>query len=120
MSHAIGVAGTTAPAASRGVGRRGWAWRDSLDSASAVGLGILILGAALFYVWQHVHAVRLGYEIERLRELKAARVQENKALTLELGRLRSMRRVEGIARTHLGMVTPKPGQVVILRESPIQ
>ena len=91
-----------------------------MDAISLAGLGLLCLAGALFYVWQHVHVVRQGYALERLRETHARLVQENKALKLEAGQLRSLRRVEEIARRELGMVTPKPGQVVILPETPIQ
>jgi cell division protein FtsL len=71
-------------------------------------------------VWQHIYVVRQGYGLERLRETHARLVQENKALRLEAGQLRSLRRVEEIARFRLGMITPKPGQVVLLPESTIQ
>ncbi len=94
-----------------------WQW---LESFSAVGLGILALGCALFYVWLHIWVLRMGYDIERLRETRAALVQEHKALRLELGQLKSLRRVEEIARTRLGMVPPKAGQVVLIPESPVQ
>ncbi len=85
-----------------------------------VGLGLLVLAVALLYVWQHIHVVRMGYEVEQLRHEKATRVQEYKALRLELGQLRSLRRVEEIARSRLGMVTPKRGQVLLVPESPVQ
>ncbi len=87
---------------------------------STVGLGLLVLAVALLYVWQHIHVVRMGYEVEGLRHEKAALVQEYKSLRLELGQLQSMRRVEEIARNRLGMVTPKRGQVVLIPESPVQ
>lgn len=118
MSQPIGTAGAGIRVLSRPVARR-TKW-ESLEVLSTIGLGVVILVAALFYVWQHVHVVRLGYEIERLREQHASLVQENKTLKLELGQLRSLRRVEGIARKDLGMVTPKPGQVVLIPESPVQ
>lgn len=120
MSQAIGTAGVGIPAVSRSIPRRRWAWWEWLESISAWGLGVLVLAGALFYVWQHTRVVRLGYEIERLRETKAALQQEHKSLRLEMGQIRSLRRVEEIARTRLGMVTPKPGQVVLIPEAPIQ
>lgn len=120
MTQAIGTAGAAGGAASRPLSRRRWGWREWLESLSAVGLGLVMLAAALLYVWQHIHVVRLGYELERLREIQATRVQENKGLRLELGRLRSVRRVEEVARTQLGMVTPKPAQVVVIPEFPVQ
>lgn len=120
MSQAIGSASPSVRVASRPVARRpGIRW-ESLAFLSPVVLGLLILAAALLYVWQHTSVVRLGYEIERLRERQAALVQENKGLRLELGQLRSLRRVEEIARKRLGMVTSKPGQVLLIPESAVQ
>jgi cell division protein FtsL len=120
MQQAIGTAGVGIPAVSRSLPRRRWAWWEWLESISAWGLGVLVLAGALFYVWQHTRVVRLGYEIERLRETKAALQQEHKSLRLEMGQIRSLRRVEEIARTRLGMVTPKPGQIVLIPEAPVQ
>jgi len=85
-----------------------------------VGLCLVVLAGALFHVWHHIRVVRQGYELERLRAMHAKLVQENKALRLEAGQLRSLRRVEEIARTRLGMVAPKPGQVIVIPESSIQ
>jgi cell division protein FtsL len=97
--------------------RRWWEWIDSIATA---GLFVLVLAGALFYVWQHVRVVRQGYEMERLREEHATLIQQNKALRLEAGQLRTLRRVEEVATTRLGMVRPKPGQVILLPESSIQ
>lgn len=77
--------------------------------------GILLLGL-LFYVWQHVQVVRLGYQVERLRAARAALIQEEKGLRVELGRLRSLKRVEGLARGTLGMVNPVSGQIILVDE----
>jgi cell division protein FtsL len=92
----------------------------SLTSLGTVGLGAAVLAVALLIVWQHVYAVRLGYEVERLRQHQAALVQEHKALKLEMGKLRSIRRVEDIARKRLGMISPQAGQVTIVQEPPVQ
>ena len=77
--------------------------------------GVLLLGL-LFYVWQHVQVVRLGYQVERLREAQATLIQEGKGLRVELGRLRSLKRVEELARHKLGMVNPVPGQIILIEE----
>ncbi|MFQ5656693.1 MAG: septum formation initiator family protein, partial [Candidatus Methylomirabilales bacterium] len=77
--------------------------------------GVLLL-ALLFYVWQHIQVVRLSYEIEGLREARVTLVQEGKALKVKLSRLRSLKRVEKLARRKLGMVNPAPGQVIFLRD----
>ncbi len=120
MPPAMGSTSVGITVGSRSLPRRRWAWWEWLESISAWGLGVLALAGALFYVWQHTQAVRLGYEIERLRETRAALEQEHKSLRLEIGQLRSLRRVEEVARTRLGMVTPKPGQIVLIPEAPVQ
>ncbi len=116
----IGTAGAGVRALARPRPRARWTWWQWLNSFSIVGLCLVILAGALYHVWQHIHVVRQGYAIEQLRETHAKLVQENKVLRLEAGQLRSLRRVEEIARTRLGMVTPKPGQVVLIPESTIQ
>ncbi len=120
MAQMIGTASARVGTVPRIAVRRRASWWQWLESFSAVGLGILALVCALFYVWQHIWVLRMGYEIERLRETRATLVQEHKALRLELGQLKSLRRVEEIARTRLGMVTPKSGQVVLIPESSVQ
>lgn len=120
ISPALGTAGAGVRAAPRSRSKARWTWWQWLNSLSVVGLCLVVLLGALFHVWQHIHVVRQGYELERLRALHGTLIQENKALRLEAGQLRSLRRVEEIARTRLGMVTPRPTQVVIVPESPIQ
>lgn len=120
MPQAIGGVGQRVQAASRTVTHRPWVRGESVEFLSTVALGVLILAGALLYVWQHTYVVRLGYEVERLRERQAVLVQEHKGLRLELGQLRSLRRVEEIARSRLGMGTPRPGQVILMPEATIQ
>jgi cell division protein FtsL len=120
MSRVIGGTPSDLRMTDRPAVRRTWIRWESLEFVSSLALGVLMLVGALLYVWQHIHVVRLGYDIERLREHKAALVQENKVLRLEMGQLRSLKRVEEIARKRLGMVTPKPGQVVLIPDSPVQ
>ncbi len=120
MARALEATRPTVGIGARPLPRRRWQWWERLESISTVGLGLLFLAGALFYVWQHTLVVREGYALERLRVTQANLFQENKALRLEVAQLRSLRRVEKIARTRLGMVTPGPGQVVIMPEASIQ
>lgn len=82
---------------------------------TVVVLGLLCLGI-LFYVWQHIQVLRLGYALEGLRAQRATLLQENRTLTLEMARLTALSRVEAIARARLEMETPRPGQVIVLPE----
>jgi cell division protein FtsL len=80
-----------------------------------LGGGVLLLGL-LLYVWQHIQVVRLGYQIERLRGVQTSLIQEGNTLRVELSRLRSLKRVEELARRELGMMDPVAGQIIVLEE----
>lgn len=85
-----------------------------LDLLQSLVLGGAVLVVVLFYVWQHVQVVRLGYEVEYLAGERAALIQQQKELRLDVARLMSLRRVEEIARGQLGLTSPKSGQVIVL------
>lgn len=84
------------------------------DLLPAILLGGLVLIGVLFYVWQQIQVVRLGYQIEHLQGERNAFLRQEKELRFDLARLRSLRRVEEIARQQLGFTSPKAGQVVIV------
>ncbi|MEE9522786.1 MAG: cell division protein FtsL [candidate division NC10 bacterium] len=99
-----------------GVRLRRGKWKLSPDlRRMLLASGVLLLGL-IFYVWQHIQVVRFGYQVERLRAERVTLVQEGKTLNVELGRLRSLMRVEDLARRELGMVNPVPGQVILLKD----
>lgn len=89
-------------------------FKGRIDLLSSLAIGLLLLLGSLFYVWQHIQVVRLGYEIERLKAERAALAQREQELILEVAQLKSLKRVEEIARDRLGLTTPRPGQVVII------
>lgn len=93
---------------------RGTSWRLDLWRVVLV-LGVLCVGI-LAYVWLHIQVLRLGYALERLRAERAVLLQERRILTLDLGRLGGLSRVEAIARARFEMQTPRPGQVIVLPE----
>ena len=77
-------------------------------------LGSLVLFGVLCYVWQPIQVVRLGYQIEGLAGERAGLIRQQKELRLEVARLKSLRRVEEIARRQLGLTNPKPDQVIVV------
>lgn len=81
----------------------------------ALGLGGLLVGGVLGYVWLHVQRVRISYELEDLRALRADVEEQNRKLHLELYSLRSFARVDAAAR-RLGLTEPAPDQVRLARE----
>ncbi len=84
------------------------------DLLHSILLGSLVLVGVLFYVWQHIQVVRLGYQIEQLQGERIALLRQQKELRFEVARLNSLRRVEEIARRQLGFTSPGPGQVILV------
>jgi cell division protein FtsL len=68
----------------------------------------------LLFAYQHFECVRNGYQIEQLKAESAALEEQNHQLRLEQAALADPERIDTLARTRLGMVTPKPKQVIQL------
>jgi hypothetical protein len=83
--------------------------------AGVLCLGGLLVGGVLGYVWLQVQRVRVSYELEDLRSLRAEVEEQNKKLRLELSSLRSFARVDSAAR-RLGFTEPSRDQVRLARE----
>jgi cell division protein FtsL len=83
--------------------------------AGVLGFGGLLVSGVLGYVWLQVHRVRVSYELEDARSLRAEVEQQNRKLHLELLSLRSYARVDSAAR-QLGLREPAPDQVRLARE----
>jgi len=81
--------------------------------------GVLALSFFLFlYVWQHMQVVKLSYRVQALRAEKQRLTNEYYWLQYKLSGVSSLPRVEELARTKLGMVTPRTDQLVILEDGP--
>ncbi len=96
-------------------------WRGNLakavkrrDFRGTLG-GVLALSLFLFfYVWQHMQAVKLGYEVQELKMEKQELTNQYYYLKFQMYDVNSLTRVEKVARDQLGMVTPRADQIVIL------
>ena len=75
----------------------------------------VLLAGILFYVWQHVQVVRLGYVIEHLKGERATLLQRHRELTLEIASLKSLKQVEERAHRDLGLRRAEPSQIVIVK-----
>jgi cell division protein FtsL len=76
-------------------------------------LGVLLV---LGVVGMRVQQVRLSYRLDALRQSRAEIEEINRRLRVEAATLRSLSRIEGKARTELGMVAPGRDQVRLARE----
>ncbi len=88
--------------------------------AAYLGAIALPLAVLLFYFWQGVQVIRIGYEIDQLsREYQVLQNERNR-LAVELSSLESLVTVEKLAERDLGMVFPALDQVVVVRESTVR
>ena len=74
----------------------------------------VFMAQLLFYTWCRVQCTRLGYDISRTeykyKELGA--IKSN--FKIELARLRSPDRIAKKAKEDLGLIIPKPNQMVTM------
>jgi hypothetical protein len=74
--------------------------RELWKSVGAAGFLVVVL---LFSAWQHFELLRHGYQTEELRRLR-----------LEIETLKSPRRIEALALQQLRLVTPSPGDAIVI------
>jgi len=81
---------------------------------SLLGLLVLVFLFVLLFAWQHFQCVRYGYQIEQLKTASVNLEEQNRRLRLEQAALADPERIDTLARTQLGMVSPNPQQVIRL------
>jgi cell division protein FtsL len=77
-------------------------------------LGVSLVAVLLFWAWQHVELLRHGYRLEQMQRDRAAELEVNRHLRLDIETLRSPARVERIATRQLQMVAPGPDEVAVI------
>jgi cell division protein FtsL len=76
---------------------------------------LFLIGGSLFYVWSRIQVIQLGYEISNALKEGRGLTEASKKLRIEIAALKSYARIERIATEDLGMVKPKPDQVIVIR-----
>ena len=79
---------------------------------SLLGLGLVAFLFVLMFAWQHLQCMRYGYQIEQLKHDHAALEAWNNQLRIEEASLADPQRIDTLARTRLGMVSPNPKHVI--------
>jgi cell division protein FtsL len=79
-------------------------------------IGAAIVTIILLDIWQHVHIVTLGYEVEQARQKQKELQQTHKQLLVEVETLSALDRIEKIATLRLGMTKPKEGQMILVQK----
>jgi cell division protein FtsL len=75
---------------------------------------LALIGVVLVHVWLRLQVVQMGYALSTISKLQGRLEQENRELKVELATLTSPERLEALARTRLGLVTPDKGQIIVL------
>ena len=84
-------------------------------ATALAGAGVLVM-LVLGVVGLRVQQVRLSYRLDALRQTRAELEEANRRLRVEMATLKSLSRIEGKARTELGMIAPGRDQVRLARE----
>ena len=79
-------------------------------------LGAFCLLLLLLLAWQHFQVVRHGYETQALKKDLTQQAELYRQLKLERACLRSLQRIDLIARVKLGLHPPSFDQIVVLSE----
>ena len=89
-----------------------------LNTSRALPLGIMFLLFltvwAMIHVWTRHLVTELGYSLSEQEAAREQLLSDNKALKIEISTLKSSKRLKLIAETQLGLIPPKPEQVVYL------
>lgn len=93
--------------------------RRRLRELALVALLVLPLALGLLAdIWIHLEVIHTGYRLNELEAELARLEQQERRLRLEASYLASPQRVEQRATEELGMVMPRPEQLVFLEHRP--
>ena len=73
---------------------------------------LIIFGS--FYAWQRIESRKLGYKISEINGRILSLAKENKYLTMKIMDITAMNNLEEAAKKRLGLVTPKPSDIVVI------
>lgn len=86
--------------------------------AASVGACLLLATLVGAHAWARVEGTMVGYRLSAAQADQEELLREQRALELELATRRAAARIEGDARTRLGLVEPSPEQIIPIRPRP--
>ncbi|MBD3271034.1 MAG: hypothetical protein GF384_00685 [Elusimicrobia bacterium] len=75
-------------------------------------------GILLFYVYQHIQALRYGYAVEAKRREVHALQTENDEIVMEIKKYTSLPRLEKLAKNKLGLKVAARPEIIVLSIPP--
>lgn len=85
-----------------------------------LGHTLLIVSLIFFYLWQHLRIKELGYELGKKEKERKTLMDRNRELEIKASRLRSLGRIEEIARSRLGLEPLGEGEIILLDITPLK
>jgi cell division protein FtsL len=80
----------------------------------AATLSTFLVCVLLFWAWQHFELLRHGYRLEQMQRDRAAELEVNRHLRLDIDTLQSPVRIERVATGQLHMVAPGPNEATVI------
>ncbi len=80
-----------------------------------MGIGILLTGTILFYVWSRVEVVRLNYAILEVSRAERKLFMQNERLKVELAQLLTPSRLSSLAKNKLNLKDPSHRQIIYIK-----
>ena len=74
-----------------------------------------LICSLIFLVWSRSQITSLGYQISQAKYEQTELLKLNQKLKIEGASLRSLARIEGIAKEQLGLINPEPQQMVFVK-----
>lgn len=79
----------------------------------SLAIGGALVAVVLFSAWQNFELAQHGTRLQKIQEQKAAELEINRRLRLDIETLRSPERIERRAR-EMDLVWPSPGQAIVI------
>lgn len=80
-----------------------------------MGIGVLLTGTILFYVWSRVEVVRLNYAILETSKEERKLFMQNERLKVELAQLMTPSRLSSLAKNKLNLKDPSHRQIIYMK-----
>ena len=74
-----------------------------------------VFGLIFVYVWLNIAVIRKGYLLSASQAERKHLEQKNKELRLKVGELKSLERIEKIAREKLNLSEPRESEIVWIK-----
>lgn len=90
-------------------------WLLRLSLAVTVVFGLVLMCAAVLYVWLYIQQVQNGYKLAKLSEEYERIVTIQRKLRLESSHMENPVHLEGLGRDQFGLAPPGPTQLLIVQ-----